>query len=510
MKRFAVLMLIVLAIVMTGCIDGNPGEKQPTEFVVSDFETVSKESPAYVVKALNDEAMVSMIKEMSTIMTTTSNRMTQQQNFSARANTLADVLEQLATFITSHEEAYQTLQEINTMGQTLRARSDRYDIQITLEEAAKTKMLSSLSEIMDVELTTDNDIVIDYRDLSFMIYASELLCMYVDNYTELIELIEELQAMSGTYPIKQDFFNIISTLDPTTLDLTQEGTWNQLETIWGQIVAISSPVDKLRLNDLFVEGVLTIPEFEVVLDYMNLAMTFVLDVYDFEVAKTDTTGHTTYMSLYQMLMDYGAPKEDITLFKTALNHTLSDLDGAVSSKRGTKPLLRDIEETIIIKLNNVEITENTKFVTILKALKPNFFKGLIQLEVSFSDVYEIPIEEELFDDNIEFSVSYTVNILLTELSGLSSSQSNLAIDEGLFDILMDNQIWNLIVNPMQIDETLFNTILSGISQNIAFMAFDQQGLAININAGNSNEMDMSIEFENYTMWELFQLALGYF
>jgi len=507
MKRFVVALLVGFTIFLVGCIEEVPGGGEVTEYAISDFDTVEEDSPAFIVKAFNDENMVSMIKEMGTLMA--AYRLMEKTGLrSLQSRDIYQTLESIAQFITSHEEAYQTLQDINTLGQELKARADRYDIKIQLEGAAKTEMLENLTEILGTDISTDEELFIDYRDLSFMIYASELLCMYADNYTDLIALLEEIQGRMGINPIKEDFYNTIMTIDPMTLNLTQEGTWNQLEAIWDQIVAISSPNDTLRLNDILVEDVLTIPEFEVVLDYMNLVMAFVLDVYDFEAIKTDATGHTAYQSLYQMLIEYNGPKEDISIFKTALNQTLSGVDEAVASRRQSKPLLRDIDETIYIKLNDVEITENTKLVTILKALKPNFFKGLIELNVSFSDAIQIPTELDLYDD-IEFSVSYSMKILLTELSGLSSSETNIAIDEGFFDVLMDNEIWNMIADPTQIDQTTFDTVLSGISQNIEFLVIGEDGMALTFDAGSSNEMDMSIVFENYTLWRLFQMALAY-
>ncbi|GEM_PF-3904070 len=514
MKKGILILVIALMVLLAGCAkfeewflgedEYQDNDNETVETTLSDFNNVSQDSPEYVVKSLNDGDVVTMLSALiSTGMAIEAREVEQPQ--SEYLEQVIALLNQALSTINANQEGYSILSEISELGESIRERPDRYDIKITLEGQARETMLENLSQLLNEDLSGNTELVIDYRDLAVMIYGVEAIIDFKERSEELITILEETDDYIGQTetPFKPGFLTIVEAVDwETLLSQNTESTWGELQSIWNQICAVTSPESKMRLNDVFLDEILTLPDIDFAIEYMNLFLAFAYDLYGFEEQKTDENGWTSYNSVYQIVAEggYAEKSETIALFKPVLNKTLAEL----TSEPAMMLTKREISQDIQITLNGTTITENTKLLVILETLAPDFLNDEIDFEMDYNAV--IPIEGQT---DLGLNVDVDLTVLLTELSGLETSETNFAADKTLFDVLIDNEIWTIINNPAILNSTLFMSLLQGAGNNIDFFDVDSNSsMSVNYEAGDNNTFDINLDLDNYTFWDVIEMYLN--
>lgn len=499
MKRSYVVMFILLSILFASCtstlsVFNEPLEK--TNLKITDFEEVENGTVESVVKTVSSIEVVELMVELESLFSnTTSGRILIRNQ--DRADMVAQILllfDDVIDVINESPSAFEQLLELKPLLEKIKYAPNRYDLKIELAGTAKTEFLRNMGVLFEMDFPTENDLYIDYRDLAFTNFALDILFFFKENENELSTLlIEGASYFTGNQPFNNLFYSAVENFYWEDLTLMTKESWEKFSNLWDYIANISSPEEEVRLNDVFQETYLRLPNIGCVINLADMVMAFFIDVFGFESNYTNELGRTTYTSMYQLLAETSNHEGDISISRS-LSLSANEMDIS-------------IPEGFEISINNLKITGNTRIIDLFKALEPGFLSSPITVNIAYSDEVEYLQENEI--KNIGFKIAFHTKLNFPKLSQITTAKSNISINRDLLKALIDKNIWEYVSEPNNLTKETFNDLLFDIADHVAFLdiADDKSG-SISLCFGDANSFALGFELMEITFWDLLNLYLN--
>ncbi|MEA1883752.1 MAG: hypothetical protein U9N62_04425 [Thermotogota bacterium] len=354
--------------------------------------------------------------------------------------------------------------------------------------------MTNMGRLFEMDFPTENDLYIDYRDLAFTNFALDILFYFRENENELSTLlIKGASYFTGNQPFNNLFYSAVENFYWEDLTLTTKESWEKFSKLWDYIANISYPKEEVRLNDVFQETYLRLPNIGCVINLADMVMAFFIDVFGFESNYTNELGRTPYTSMYQLLAETSNHEGDISISRS-LSLSADEMD-------------MSIPEGFEISINNLKITGNTMIIDVLRALKPGLLTSPITLNIFYSDEKEYLQGEEIKD--IGFKITFHTKLSFPDLSQMTTAKSNISINGELLEVLIDKNIWEYVSDPNNLTKENFDDLLFEIADHIAFLNItDDYSGSVSLRFGDANSFLLEFELMEITLWDLLKLYLN--
>jgi len=502
MKKTTLFIALISIFLFSSCLDWDslffkqeqtiPQQQITT---LSNLDQAKEGRPEYTIKIFNDPDVVNLITAL-----TTQTQTSRDSDISQILEEFVSLSENTINILNTNQNASHKLEELRILSRNIRSETTRHNIQIKLEGAAKDTVIQNLQTITGgASLTTSREIIVDYRDIAPMLYTVELLCLYKENATQINNEINRLidYITQTNSPFNATFENKLTTLLTTEEEFSSESFWNQFNLIFKDIAAIQSPLNIMRLNDILNSELLSLPNIDTGIQFINLLFAFAKDVCEFEILKTDEIGRTTYTSLYQLLyIPFEEAEEpiDISLFKTALTKAFNEPAYYYSPLKS-----RDVETELNILINGKEITEDSCYLDIINAIAPGYFNETIDFSYISKSTQINPSTNQF--ESITTTIGAEIN--LSEISNLPLNQTNIAINNTLIEKLIQNEIWLFWAQPFNyLTEQTFSVLSNIIDSDVDFVNLTSTKAELDLEFGGNNGFACGIEVEGLTIFDV--------
>lgn len=510
MKSWRMIVLLVLAVSLTlvGCfemrvIDGGKNLPQ-TRISVSDFDRVPVNSPAFIIKEIFDPGVLDFLEELAGLLlygplpiyrsrltgrsfgnsvnlfripalpsfgqgllSTLATRMPEAIHSRNEILEPNELLDALFGLFESHQAQYQRLRNLKGLIEAIKEAPNRFDLRVTLRSAAREAFFDAMDEIMgntfDQKMDRDTAFFFDYRDVACLIFLVDFITSLKEHEQNIRDLVNyydflyEIEGIEGVF--KKAFLSAIELID--TFDPTEPQDWEMAQNqFWPVLLSIAAPENQLRLNDVLNDSLTTMPNIDFMIDMLNMGLKTILEIYEYEKLLTSIHVRSDGIGFLQMLAETMGYEEDLILVKSHLDRSLSEYG-------------IEIPEEAQIFINNQEIDGETTLYEMLQMMSPGFFDTTVFRIVVQAQSFGYGIAQRL-DEGIK--IHFEVDFHLPDLSGLSESDTNLAIDEGFMDVLIDYEIWKWL--SMQMDREKigeFMEMITELLKHVHFLHLSEDG-----------------------------------